>query len=207
MTEMVRLEKVMCRSAPWRFWARRVVLPWALGDHEPEGKGLEIGAGSGVMAQELLRAFPGLGLTVTDFDDEMLAPGRHGLEAFGSRAVVRTADATRLPFEDGSFASVFSFIMLHHVVEWEKAIAEAMRVLEPGGWLIGYDILDSRTFRLFHRLERADVRPMELDLLVRALDDLPVDRAVLIRARGGPVVRFRIRKVAASNRQPSPGRA
>lgn len=194
MAEMVHLEKTMCRSAPWRLWARRMVLPWALQGHEPSGRGLEIGAGSGVMAQELLAAFPRLELMVTDYDEDMLAGGREDLEAFGDRVEVRTADATGLPFEDARFSTVFSFIMLHHVMEWERALAEALRVLEPGGWLIGYDILDTRLFRWLHRLERAEVRLMTLGPLERALDDLPVDRAILTPARWGPVIRFRIRK-------------
>jgi ubiquinone/menaquinone biosynthesis C-methylase UbiE len=72
------------------------------------------------------------------------------------------ADATDLRFAEGSFDFVFSFIMLHHVLEWERALGEAFRVLRPGGWLIGYDILDTALFRWFHRLEGAEVRLMEL---------------------------------------------
>jgi ubiquinone/menaquinone biosynthesis C-methylase UbiE len=194
MAEMVRLEKLLCRSAPWRFWTRRFVLPWALQGIRPSGDGLEIGAGAGTMAQELLRAFPDLRLNVTDFDESMLDSGRAELDAFGPRAEIGTADATGLPFEDGRFDHVFSFIMLHHVMEWEKAIGEALRVLKPGGWLIGYDILESLPFRLFHRLENAEVRLMRLAALEAELDHHALERAVLSKAPWGPVVRFRIRK-------------
>jgi SAM-dependent methyltransferase len=40
--------------------------------------------------------------------------------------------------------------MLHHAVAWEEALAEALRVLRPGGRLIGYDLLDVTPIRLLH---------------------------------------------------------
>ena len=126
---MVALEKLLCRSAPWRFVAGRFVLPWALQGVTPSGAGLEVGAGSGMMATHLLARFPDLRLTVTDYGASMLAVGRSDLERFGGRAEMHVADATKLPFEDETFDHVFSFIMLHHVLEWEKALSEATRVL------------------------------------------------------------------------------
>ena len=60
MPEMVALEQMLCRSALWRFWTRKYVLPWALQGMRPSGEGLEIGAGSGLMAAGLLDAFPDL---------------------------------------------------------------------------------------------------------------------------------------------------
>lgn len=194
MAEMVALEKFLCRSAPWRWFGRRYVVPWAMQGIEPSGHGLEIGGGSGVMAAQLLAMFPELKLTVTDLDRSMFADAPKDLARSGDRVQVEVADATRLSFPDGSFDYVFSFIMLHHVLEWEKAIIEGVRVLRPGGWLVGYDLLDTRTFRLFHRLERADVRLMTMERLYVLLDSLPVDRSMLTTGRGGFVVRFRLRK-------------
>ena len=43
------------------------------------------------------------------------------------------ADAAALPFRDGSFRSVFIRDLLHHVPAPERVLAEAMRVLAPGG--------------------------------------------------------------------------
>lgn len=40
--------------------------------------------------------------------------------------------------------------MLDHVGAWEKALAEAVRVLRPGGPLLGYDLLDTAPTRLLH---------------------------------------------------------
>src|SRR5574341_1703837 len=144
MPEMSDLERGYCRSAPWRLFARKAVLPWALQGEQLEGQVLEIGGGSGAMAAELLQQFPGIRLTVTDYDERMVETARRRLVDFGDRVHVQQADATGLPFDEASFDTVVSFIMLHHVIDWEAAIAEAIRVLRPGGRLVGYDLLASK---------------------------------------------------------------
>jgi 16S rRNA A1518/A1519 N6-dimethyltransferase RsmA/KsgA/DIM1 with predicted DNA glycosylase/AP lyase activity len=65
---MSRVEKAFCRSAPWRAFTRRLVLPCALQGTRLDGEVLEIGAGSGAMAQELLATEPAVTMCVTDFD-------------------------------------------------------------------------------------------------------------------------------------------
>ena len=45
------------------------------------------------------------------------------------------ADATRLPFQDGTFDVVFSIGVLHHVPDTQAACREVARVLRPGGEL------------------------------------------------------------------------
>jgi ubiquinone/menaquinone biosynthesis C-methylase UbiE len=144
MPEMSAFEQGFCRSAPWRWFARRFVLPWALQGEHLTGDVLEFGSGSGAMAAELLRRFPDVRLTATDYDDSMVEAARDALNEFGDRVDVRQADASQLPFPDESFDAVVSFIMLHHVIGWEKAVAEAVRVLRPGGRLIGFDLLANR---------------------------------------------------------------
>lgn len=60
--------------------------------------------------------------------------------AFAARAVpsarLACADATALPFADGSFAGVLIRDLLHHLEEPRRATAEAVRVLRPGGVLV-----------------------------------------------------------------------
>ena len=196
MPEMSSVAQFMCRSAPWRLFAGHVVLPWALQGHELRGDVLEIGCGSGAMAAEALRQFPDIRLTATDFDESMVEVARRPLSDFGPRAEVRQADATALPFPDGSFDAVLSFIMLHHVLQWEQAFAEAARMLRPGGRLIGYDLLGDGTGRILHRREH-NTRLMRQVELRQVLDGLAGVGAVTKPAFGGLVARFTAQKIAA----------
>jgi SAM-dependent methyltransferase len=49
------------------------------------------------------------------------------------------ADGRALPFEEGSFDGVVFATTLCHIPEPERALAEAHRVLRPGGTLVVYD--------------------------------------------------------------------
>ena len=191
MPEMTHFERAMCQSAPWRLFARHVVLPWALGGEAPEGRVLEIGAGSGAMAAELLERYPETTMVASDFDPAMVENAAARLQHYGERVETRQADATALPFEDGAFDTVVSFIMLHHTVEWETALAEATRVLRPGGKLIGYDLLRSRPVGAFHHDHGPSHRFMEIEALRSALAALPLDGVSVRRGLAGLLVRFR----------------
>ena len=76
MPVMSAIEGAFCRSDPWRYLARRWVLPWALNGLELRGDVLEIGGGSGAMADGVARRFPGVRLIVTDVDDAMVSAAR-----------------------------------------------------------------------------------------------------------------------------------
>lgn len=178
---MTPTERVLCQSAPWRLFARHVVLPWALGGEAPTGRVLEIGGGSGAMAAELVERYPTTTMVVSDFDQAMVDDAAERLRPYGERVEARQADATSLPFDDGSFDTVVSFIMLHHTLEWEKALAETARVLRPGGKLVGYDLLRGGSSHRF----------VELNALRGVLADLPFHDIEVRRGLGGLVVRFR----------------
>jgi ubiquinone/menaquinone biosynthesis C-methylase UbiE len=193
MPEMSRFDQRFCQSAPWRWFTRRLVVPWALQGEQLSGDVLEIGSGSGAMAAELLDQFADVRLTATDYDDSMVEFARDRLREFGDRVEVKQADASQLPFPDESFDAVVSFIMLHHVIDWEKAIAEAVRVLRPGGRLVGYDLLASRPMHWMHNAERSTHRMMRWDELRRETQDLPL-LGVLNRSLGGLTVRFDLQK-------------
>jgi SAM-dependent methyltransferase len=49
---------------------------------------------------------------------------------------VRHEDATRLTFEDATFAQYLSFDVLEHIPDYIDALQEAFRVLKPAGFLI-----------------------------------------------------------------------
>ena len=194
MPTMSRFQAAFCRSRPWRALSGNAVLPWSLQEFEPHGDVLEIGAGSGAMAAELLARYDQPTMTVTDFDQEMVDAASARLAKFGDRVTVRQADATALPFPDGSFDAVLSWIMLHHTVEWDKALAESVRVLRPGGHVVGYDLLSTAPLRLLHHGDGARLRMMRVRELRAIVRDLPIDQAILTPGLAGLVVRFLLRK-------------
>jgi ubiquinone/menaquinone biosynthesis C-methylase UbiE len=154
------------------------------------GQALEIGSGSGAMAAQLLRQFPELRLTATDYDDDMVGTAARRLAAFGERGRAQRVDAAALPFADGQFDAVLSFAMLHHVVDWERAVAEAVRVLRPGGHLVGYDLLHAPCSRHSHHPEAGSMRMMGPGELDAELGRLPVTDVRTRRSAGGFALRF-----------------
>lgn len=168
MPVMSAIEGAFCRSAPWRSFARRKVLPWALDGHPLSGDVLEIGGGSGAMAAGVARTFPDIRLTVTDVDTAMVDVARSRLSSYGN-VTVEAADVTALPFADASFDAVTSYLMLHHVINWVEALAETARVLRPGGAIIGYDLTGTRIARWVHKADGSPHRIIAADELADGL--------------------------------------
>lgn len=164
MPVMSAIEGAFCRSTPWRSFARRTVLPWALDGHPLDGEVLEIGGGSGAMADGVARQFPNTRLTVTDVDAAMVDAARRRL-ATRPQVSVEVADVTSLPFATGQFDAVTSYLMLHHVIDWVDALAEVWRVLKPGGAFIGYDLTDTRVARWIHQADGSPHRIIAPDEL------------------------------------------
>jgi len=79
-------------------------------------------------------------------------------ERFASANVeVLHGDAAALGFPDASFDTVATCTMLHHVptrAEQDKVLAEAFRVLRPGGTFLGSDSLPSDNLHHFTRATR-----------------------------------------------------
>ena len=192
---MSQIEQAFCRSAPWRSAARRVILPWALQELRPSGHLLELGSGSGAMAEATARSFPDLRLTVTDLDPAMVTAMRRRL-ANTPAATVERADVTDLPYDDGSFDVVASYLMLHHVIEWTQALAEAARVLRPAGTLVGYDLTRTRAARAIHWADRSPHRLIEADEFRPALERAGFVDIEVRRGLGQHVVRFTARRAA-----------
>ena len=190
MPVMSAVEQAFCRSLPWRAFTRRVVFPWAIGDTDLTGNVLELGSGSGAMALELLERYPTIRLTATDVDPAMRAAATQRLARYGNRVEIREADATQLPFDDASFDAVISFIMLHHVIDWERALGEISRVLRPGGIVAGYDLVESGVSRLTHRLDRSPHRMATVDAVRDRFAELPFDDVTVTPSLGGLVARF-----------------
>ncbi len=188
--EMPATAKALTTSRLYRLAARRLVVPWVLQRQQPDGEGLEIGAGSGAMTAQLLQAFPRTRMIATDYDTDMVRAAQQTLARFKDRARVERADATDLPFGEDRFDFVLSAAMLHHTVAWEAALSEVVRVLRPGGLLIGYDLLDTAVMRMMHFGEGHETRLLRPAQLQAELDRLHLTGVRTRRGVGGLVVRF-----------------
>ena len=69
----------------------------------------------------------------TDFSAEMIRQAKK--QVHSSRLHFSVQDATKLPYGPESFDAVVISNALHVMPHPEKALAEAWRVLKPGGWL------------------------------------------------------------------------
>jgi ubiquinone/menaquinone biosynthesis C-methylase UbiE len=92
---------------------------------------LEVGVGLGADHQRFAEA--GARLVGIDLTERAVTHTRQRLSAFGLNSDLRVADAESLPFADGSFDLVYSWGVLHHSPDTERAVAEVWRVLRPGG--------------------------------------------------------------------------
>jgi ArsR family transcriptional regulator len=103
----------------------------------PLGRLVDIGTGTGRMI-ELFgpRSTQAIGI---DRSSEMLRLARVKLEAAGIHSSLRQGDMYALPLADGSADSVIIHQVLHYAHSPAAAIAEAARVLAPGGTLLIVD--------------------------------------------------------------------
>ena len=91
---------------------------------------LDLGCGTGALAQLVLDALSGCTLAGIDLSEAMLARAR---ERLGERADVRQADSEHVPFADETFDAVYCNDSFHHYPDPRRAAFEAWRVLRPGG--------------------------------------------------------------------------
>ena len=97
---------------------------------------LDLGAGTGDLAREALRRIPGCVVTAGDFTLEMMLAGKR---RHAQPEQWAGTDALNLPFPANSFDAVVSGFLMRNVVDLERALAEQMRVLKPGGRFICLD--------------------------------------------------------------------
>jgi ubiquinone/menaquinone biosynthesis C-methylase UbiE len=175
---------------------------------------LEIGVGLGTDFIRFARA--GAELTGVDLTERAVGLVRKRLELEGLDADLRVADAENLPFEDGVFERVYSWGVLHHTPDTERAVREAIRVLEPGsnlcvmlyarhswvayGFWVRHGLLAGRPWRsisavLARHMESEGTKAYtrrELERMFEPLTDLRIDKLTTAYDRqiAGPLARL-----------------
>jgi ubiquinone/menaquinone biosynthesis C-methylase UbiE len=139
----------VCPSPEWAAHMQNDILPSLTQNADLGDDMLEIGPGPGAATEWLRHRVKRL--TVVEMDPE--AAGKLAARFADSNVEVVTGDAAKLRYPRASFDSVGCFTMLHHVPTialQNKILTQALRVLRPGGVLIGSDSLASTGLHHFH---------------------------------------------------------
>jgi ubiquinone/menaquinone biosynthesis C-methylase UbiE len=167
----------LCPSPEWAAHIQDQVLP-SLTQHADLGEDmLEIGPGPGAATEWLRHRVKRLTALEVDTAAARKLAGTYQ----GGNVQVVVGDATELSYPDESFDSVGSFTMLHHVPTLalqNKILAEAFRVLRPGGVLIGSDSLASNDLHHFHADDTYN--PVEPASVLGRLQTLGFDRITIM---------------------------
>jgi SAM-dependent methyltransferase len=159
---------------------------------------LEIGCGEGANLHHLRgRLGRGAALFGVDF-----SPARARFASAATGAATACADGTRLPFCDAAFAVVLVRDLLHHVVDRAAVLAEARRVLAPGGQLHLIEpnrwnpltAAAAAAFRAERGIFASTAKRLRAEVAAAGFDDLsveqrqpmPVSRVILHHRHGTP---------------------
>jgi len=159
----------LCGSPEWAEYLQTEILPAAIASFDLGQDLLEIGPGPGAATTWLSQRVA----TLTALEADPAAASRLAARDLGGNVRVDTGDAARMPYASESFDSVASFTMLHHVATAAaqyQILAEVLRVLRPGGTLVGSDSLASTDLHHFHAGDTYNpVEPATLLTWLRAL--------------------------------------
>jgi len=105
-------------------------------------KVLEIGCGFGEMGRQVA-TISGASVTGLTMADAEIVGGNQRIRSAGlqDRCNMVQGNYHKLPFEANSFDKVFGIYTLKYSADPSQAIAEAARVLKPGGKFLSYEIL------------------------------------------------------------------
>lgn len=188
----------LCPSEEWASFLEHEVLPAVTADVDLGSEMLEIGPGPGASTEWLRHRVGRLVAVEVDGD----AADRLARRFADTNVEVRHGDAGALGDVDATYDAVGSFTMLHHVAtlaEQRAILAEAVRVLRPGGVLVGSDSLASRGLHDFHVEDTYN--PIEPAVLLVLLQSLGCTRIAL---RVGDVLTFTAHKAATGEESGCP---
>ena len=136
-----RLEFLLMNNPVRAFIQRHIEAPRLrrMGGAVDGGYALELGCGRGIGAGLILDCFRAAKVDAVDLDPRMIERARRRLQ--GRPVRVWVADATRLEVDDSIYDAAFDFGIIHHIPDWRRALAEAWRVLKPGGRFYAEEVL------------------------------------------------------------------
>jgi len=169
---------------------------------------LDVAGGTGDVAFRFLRrAGPTARATVLDLTEAMLEEGRKRAEAADLSAQLdwRQGDAMALPFGDAGFDVYTISFGIRNVTRIEDALAEAFRVLRPGGRLMVLEfsripndlmqaVYDAYSFNVIPRMGQVVTGDRDsYQYLVESIRRFPDQErfAAMIRAAGFGLVKYR----------------
>ena len=133
------------------------IMDWVSWDGK---KVLEVGTGVGTDARNIIgRGGMYQGINV---DQGSVDTTARALEVFGLPGNVSQCSATELDFPDNSFDIVYTFGVLHHIPDAERAVSEITRALKPGGELL---VMVYNKSSINYRLEILVLRKLFVRLL------------------------------------------
>ena len=136
-------------SPEWAAHIQNEVLPLATDGVELGADLLELGPGPGAATDWLRQRVQRL--VAVEHEEE--AADKLAERFAGTNVEVVRGDAAAVGYPDASFDTVATCTMLHHVptrAEQDQVLAEAFRVLRPGGTFLGSDSLPSDGLHQFH---------------------------------------------------------
>src|SRR4029079_16084875 len=119
-----------------RLWKRDLITMLNAPRGETPFRVLDVAGGTGDIALRYARdSGPKATAVICDISPEMLEVGRNRISAAGlqNRIACVEGNAEALPFESGSFDAYTIAFGIRNVTHIDKALAEAYRVLKPGG--------------------------------------------------------------------------
>lgn len=114
-----------------RYTLEPYIIDFAEFDTARGQKVLEIGVGLGADHQRFAEA--GAELYGIDLTQRAIEFVKKRLELYGLQSNIKTGDAEALDFDDDTFDLVYSWGVIHHSPDTDKAAEEILRVLRPGG--------------------------------------------------------------------------
>jgi ubiquinone/menaquinone biosynthesis C-methylase UbiE len=167
----------LCATREWSEYMRDQVISFMKAHSDLGESMLEIGPGPGGATEWLRHEVKRI--VAIEIDEAQAVGLSHRFE--GTNVEVISGDATSLSYPDGTFDSVGCFTMLHHVptARLQNALlAEALRVLRPGGVLVASDSPPSNDR---HRLHVDDVyNPVDPGTLITRLQTIGFERITLV---------------------------